>query len=121
MLTAAGTIEDKVSGLDVGADDYLAKPFAFAELVARIRALGRRSTSALPPVLAHGRRSRHRRRLSPVHDCHAPGGLRGDRPRRAKTPEHRPDEPLLPWGDMPHILHRGPIALDLFQEPPPYP
>ncbi|MFI7454478.1 response regulator transcription factor [Nonomuraea sp. NPDC049714] len=54
MLTAAGTIEDKVSGLDVGADDYLAKPFAFAELVARIRALGRRSTSALPPVLAHG-------------------------------------------------------------------
>jgi DNA-binding response OmpR family regulator len=51
MLTAAGTVADRVSGLDTGADDYLSKPFAFAELVARIRALGRRSTPALPPVL----------------------------------------------------------------------
>jgi DNA-binding response OmpR family regulator len=39
MLTAAGTIRDKVDGLGLGADDYLAKPFDFAELVARIRAL----------------------------------------------------------------------------------
>ena len=51
MLTAAGAIEDRVAGLGRGADDYLAKPFAFAELVARIRALARRSHPAVPPVL----------------------------------------------------------------------
>ena len=51
MLTAAGTVRDKVDGLGLGADDYLAKPFDFAELVARIRALARRSVQALPPVL----------------------------------------------------------------------
>src|SRR5271167_4043509 len=44
MLTAAGTLEDLVEGLSLGADDYLPKPFRFAELVARIRALSRRST-----------------------------------------------------------------------------
>src|SRR5215468_8551671 len=49
MLTAAGAIEDRVDGLGLGADDYLAKPFAFAELVARIRALARRSHPAAPP------------------------------------------------------------------------
>jgi DNA-binding response OmpR family regulator len=54
MLTAAATIEDRVDGLTYGADDYLTKPFAFAELVARIRALARRSQPALPPVLTHG-------------------------------------------------------------------
>jgi DNA-binding response OmpR family regulator len=54
MLTAAGTIEDRVDGLDLGADDYLSKPFAFAELVARIRALARRSGPRLPPVLSRG-------------------------------------------------------------------
>ena len=54
MLTAASTIEDRVDGLDLGADDYLPKPFAFAELVARIRALLRRAQPALPPVLTHG-------------------------------------------------------------------
>ncbi|MEU8246606.1 response regulator transcription factor [Nonomuraea sp. NPDC048916] len=54
MLTAAGTIDDRVTGLGLGADDYLPKPFAFAELVARIRALARRSRPALPPVLVHG-------------------------------------------------------------------
>ena len=43
MLTALGAVEDRVDGLDAGADDYLPKPFAFAELIARIRALGRRS------------------------------------------------------------------------------
>ncbi|NUW37417.1 response regulator transcription factor [Nonomuraea sp. SMC257] len=53
MLTAAGTIDDRVTGLALGADDYLPKPFAFAELVARIRALARRSQPALPPVLVH--------------------------------------------------------------------
>jgi DNA-binding response OmpR family regulator len=54
MLTAAGTIRDRVDGLGLGADDYLPKPFAFAELVARIRALGRRPATSLPPVLEHG-------------------------------------------------------------------
>ena len=54
MLTAASTIEDRVGGLTVGADDYLPKPFAFAELVARIRALARRNQPAIPPVLTHG-------------------------------------------------------------------
>ena len=51
MLTAAAELDDKVMGLAIGADDYLAKPFAFAELIARIRALGRRSSPPLPPVL----------------------------------------------------------------------
>jgi DNA-binding response OmpR family regulator len=51
MLTAAGDVADRVQGLGVGADDYLAKPFAFAELVARVQALGRRARTALPPVL----------------------------------------------------------------------
>ncbi|MCU1580223.1 MAG: DNA-binding response regulator [Rhodoglobus sp.] len=45
MLTAAGTLGDRVEGLDLGADDYLAKPFAYLELLARIRALGRRGGS----------------------------------------------------------------------------
>ena len=53
MLTAAGQVEDRVDGLNLGADDYLAKPFDFSELVARVRALARRSPSA-PPVLTRG-------------------------------------------------------------------
>jgi DNA-binding response OmpR family regulator len=52
MLTAAGDLEDKVEGLNLGADDYLAKPFAFKELIARVRALGRRTSTPLPPVLS---------------------------------------------------------------------
>jgi DNA-binding response OmpR family regulator len=51
MLTASGTVADRVEGLDIGADDYLPKPFAFDELVARVRALGRRATPLAPPVL----------------------------------------------------------------------
>jgi DNA-binding response OmpR family regulator len=54
MLTAAGAIEDRVNGLGLGADDYLIKPFAFAELIARIRALARRAQPAHPPVLYTG-------------------------------------------------------------------
>ena len=53
MLTAAGTLEDLINGLSLGADDYLAKPFRFAELVARIHALARRATPSRPPVLRH--------------------------------------------------------------------
>ena len=54
MLTASGTIADRVQGLSTGADDYLPKPFAYAELIARIRALARRAQPALPPILEHG-------------------------------------------------------------------
>jgi DNA-binding response OmpR family regulator len=54
MLTASGTVEDRVEGLTLGADDYLGKPFAFSELVARVRALSRRSAPATPPVLRAG-------------------------------------------------------------------
>jgi DNA-binding response OmpR family regulator len=76
MLTASSTISDRVDGLELGADDYLPKPFEFAELVARIRALGRRALRALPPRLVRGAltldsarhvafRGEHRLALSP--------------------------------------------------------
>jgi DNA-binding response OmpR family regulator len=73
MLTAAASIEDRVDGLEKGADDYLPKPFAFAELVARVNALMRRAQPAVPPMVVKGdltfdsaRREAHRggRRLS---------------------------------------------------------
>ncbi len=54
MLTASSTVGDRVEGLSIGADDYLPKPFEFAELVARVRSLGRRAITALPPVLGAG-------------------------------------------------------------------
>ncbi len=75
-MTAASTVRQRVDGLGLGADDYLPKPFDFFELVARIRALGRRSATALPPTLESGditldpnhrvalRAGRLRRRLS---------------------------------------------------------
>jgi DNA-binding response OmpR family regulator len=53
MLTASGTVAERVEGLGLGADDYLPKPFAYAELVARIRAVGRRHAVAAPPMLVH--------------------------------------------------------------------
>ena len=63
MLTAAAGVEDRVDGLELGADDYLGKPFALVELVARVRALSRRAPSA-PPLLRRGDlavdRARHR-------------------------------------------------------------
>ena len=51
MLTAADDVNDKIDGLSLGADDYLTKPFVFGELLARVRALGRRSNPAVPPIL----------------------------------------------------------------------
>jgi DNA-binding response OmpR family regulator len=71
MLTAADTVDDKVDGLAMGADDYLPKPFAFAELVARIRALARRSRQPLPPQLARGDL-----RLDPARRIATRGGQR---------------------------------------------
>jgi DNA-binding response OmpR family regulator len=62
MLTAAGSIQDRVTGLDLGADDYLPKPFALKELVARLRALSRRTAAPITPVL-----SRADLTLDPAH------------------------------------------------------
>jgi DNA-binding response OmpR family regulator len=63
MLTASADVDDRIDGLELGADDYLSKPFVFAELVARVRALSRRAPSA-PPILHRGDltvdRARHR-------------------------------------------------------------
>ncbi|MBF9134936.1 response regulator transcription factor [Plantactinospora sp. S1510] len=65
MLTAAAEIDDRVTGLALGADDYLPKPFAFRELAARVSALGRRSRSAAPPILERAgvRLDQHRREV----------------------------------------------------------
>ena len=71
MLTAASDVRDRVSGLTLGADDYLGKPFAFVELVARVRALGRRTVAPVPPVLERA-------------------GLRLDPARREVTRDGRP-------------------------------
>jgi DNA-binding response OmpR family regulator len=73
MLTAASTVRDRVEGLGLGADDYLPKPFDFAELVARVRALARRSAPAVPPVLTTGDL-----RLDPGHRLAERGGRRLD-------------------------------------------
>lgn len=69
MLTAATAIADRVNGLGLGADDYLTKPFAFAELTARVQALARRSRPAVPPVLERNgiRLDPHRRTVERDH------------------------------------------------------
>jgi DNA-binding response OmpR family regulator len=66
MLTAATAVPQRVAGLGLGADDYLTKPFAFAELTARIEALGRRARPAAPPVLERAGicLDRHRRTVT---------------------------------------------------------
>ena len=73
MLTARDAVEDRVHGLDVGADDYLTKPFSFDELVARLRALIRRGAEPRPAVLTvgdlspgSGARTRVRRDGAPI-------------------------------------------------------
>jgi DNA-binding response OmpR family regulator len=70
MLTAAGDVDERIDGLELGADDYLPKPFVFAELVARVRALSRRAPSS-PPVLYRGDltvdRARHRAKRGSRH------------------------------------------------------
>jgi DNA-binding response OmpR family regulator len=73
MLTAAGRVEDRVDGLGMGADDYLSKPFHVAELVARVRALARRSRRAIPPKLASGDLA-----LDPAHRVATRAGNRLD-------------------------------------------
>jgi DNA-binding response OmpR family regulator len=74
MLTAATAVTERVAGLGLGADDYLTKPFAFAELTARIHALGRRARPATPPVLERA-------------------GIRLDPHQRTVTRDGRPVEP----------------------------
>jgi DNA-binding response OmpR family regulator len=64
MLTAAGALDDRVAGLDLGADDYLAKPFAYPELVARLRSLARRAESPAGLVVDHGAARLHSARRS---------------------------------------------------------
>lgn len=69
MLTASGRVDDRVQGLGLGADDYLSKPFAFSELVARVHALSRRAQRPLPPVLR-----RHDVELDPARCLASRGG-----------------------------------------------
>ena len=82
MLTAARSTDDLVEGLALGADDYLSKPFRFAELVARLRALGRRTGEARPPVL-----ERRRRRAGPRRGVKraAAGRTSSSRPRSSRS------------------------------------
>ncbi|MFD5567686.1 response regulator transcription factor [Streptomyces cadmiisoli] len=89
MLTASGTVHDRVEGLSLGADDYLAKPFAFEELVARVLALGRRARPALPPVI---------RRSGIALDTAARQARRHGRPLRLSPKEFAVLEALLRAG-----------------------
>ncbi|MET9670281.1 response regulator transcription factor [Streptomyces sp. NPDC006475] len=89
MLTASGTVHDRVEGLSLGADDYLAKPFAFEELVARVLALGRRTHPALPPVI---------RRADVVLDTSARRARRHGRPLPLSPKEFAVLETLLRAG-----------------------
>jgi DNA-binding response OmpR family regulator len=70
MLTASGQLAERIAGLNLGADDYLAKPFAFAELVARVHALTRRTAEITPPVLQTGPLTIDRARRHVERDGH---------------------------------------------------
>ena len=95
FLTARDAVSDRVRGLDGGADDYLCKPFAFEELLARVRALARRPAGAA--------RHRRRRRGRPRRPGHAPG--------RAGRPSARPDgQGARPAGVLPAPPRRGAVA-----------
>src|SRR5204862_418966 len=89
MLTARDSVEDRVAGLDTGADDYLVKPFAFAELLARLRALARRGDAERPNVRGVGDLRLRAARLAPCQRTRprAAGPLPG--PRRARPPAER--------------------------------
>src|ERR687895_582210 len=100
MLTAFADVEDRVDGLRLGADDYLGKPFAFAELVARLEALARRSRRALPPVLRAGELELDCGRL-----CARRAGREGHDPPPASQARRSPGDPhgarcRLPGGDV---------------------
>ncbi len=102
MLTALGGVDERVAGLDAGADDYLAKPFAFSELLARVRALGRRPSVSAPDPLAAGDleldQERHVARVGTTD-----GGPLGSRVRAPRLP----DPPRGPGGHPPADSRRG--------------
>src|SRR5258708_8583501 len=72
MLTASGELDQRIDGLNLGADDYLAKPFAFGELFARIRALGRRPTLPTTPVIPRPGLRPHPRSMTSCRTANAP-------------------------------------------------
>lgn len=105
MLTARDTTADRVTGLDSGADDYLVKPFDFAELLARIRALLRRPADARQPLLTCGEVS-----LDPAtREAHS-----GDRPLALTTREFAILELLM--RKAPGVVDRRSIAVQVWEE-----
>jgi DNA-binding response OmpR family regulator len=105
MLTASRSVSDKVEGLGLGADDYLPKPFAFTELVARIQALGRRSAPPTPPVLVHG---------DLVVDSGRRTATRGGKPLRLTPKEFAVLERLL--AAQGHVLTTGDLLAGVWDE-----
>lgn len=105
ILTARDTLDDRVRGLDSGADDYLVKPFAFAELLARIRALGRRGRSAPAPNL----------RVADLQvDLWSRKAVRAGRPIELTTKEFEILEHLLRFAGQ--VVSRDTLAREVWQE-----